>query len=152
MQDLTNSSDWERVVIVHSRNGTNWAPTRALLSAHSGYNNLAWDEIENTLTTEQIKAGKAKDPQHVKNKDHPKVYVAWSKHPNFATMDTDWNDPASQSLDNAFRIDDWWHFVDAKNYIRADNSTVAGKAIGKADWGSASSDPVSVQDEVCGSK
>lgn len=106
------------MVIIHSRNGdTKWAPSRALLSAHSGYGNLAWGDIQNTLTTEEINAGKAKEPNGVKNNDHPKVYVAWSKHPNYDTRKTGWNDPASQSLDNAFRSDDWWHFVDSENYV-----------------------------------
>lgn len=116
--DLTRGSDWERVVIIHARDSDNkWTPSRALLSAHSGYSNLAWGDIQNTLTTDEINAGKAKDPNGVKNNDHPKVYVAWSKHPNYDTRNTGWNDPASQSLDNAFRSDDWWHFVDSENYV-----------------------------------
>lgn len=142
--------DWERVVIIHSRDSDKkWAPSRALLSAHSGYSNLAWGDIQNTLTTKEINAGKAKDPNGVKNNDHPKVYVAWSKHPNYDTRNTGWNDPASQSLDKAFRSDDWWHFVDSENYIRSDDSTDAGKALGDADWGSAASNPPSVDKDVC---
>lgn len=94
-----------------------WAPSRALLSAHSGYNNLAWGDIQNTLTTDEVNAGKAKDPNGVKNNDHPKVYVSWSKHANFDTRNTGWNDPASQSLDNAFRSQDWWYFVEPQYYV-----------------------------------
>ncbi|GAT23834.1 UPF0047 domain protein [Aspergillus luchuensis] len=111
--------DWERVVIIHSRNANNtWQPSRALLSAHSGYHNLAWGSIHSTLTTEQINAGDARTPDGVKNNDHPKVYVSWSKHAHFDTVLTTWVDPLSQSLDNAFRSDDWWHFVDQKYYVR----------------------------------
>lgn len=95
-----------------------WAPSRALLSAHSGYNNLAWGDIQNTLTTDQINAGDAKDPNGVQNEDHPKVYVAWSKHPNFDTRNTGFTDPASQSLDDAYRSDDWWYYVDPQYYVR----------------------------------
>ncbi|KAJ5507103.1 hypothetical protein N7527_009246 [Penicillium freii] len=143
-------SDWERVVIIHSRDDRNmWAPSRALLSAHSGYHNLAWDDIQNTLTTDEVSAGSAKTPNGVKNHDHPKVYVSWSKHAHFDTRNTGWNDPASQALDNAFRSDDWWYFVEPQYYIRSDDSTEAGKVIGAADWGSATSDPVSVQSGVC---
>ncbi|KXG51453.1 Necrosis inducing protein [Penicillium griseofulvum] len=142
--------DWERVIIIHSRDGSNmWAPSRALLSAHSGYHKLAWGDIQNTLTTEEVNAGNANEPNGVRNNDHPKVYVAWSKHAHFDTRNTGWNDPASQSLDNAFRSNDWWHFVEPQHYIRADDGTEAGKVIGAADWGSASSDPVSVHSGMC---
>ncbi|KAJ5602357.1 hypothetical protein N7537_005313 [Penicillium hordei] len=148
--DTGHDYDWERVVIIHSRDDSNtWAPSRALLSAHSGYHNLAWGDIQNTLTTDEVNAGSAKTPNGVKNNDHPKVYVSWSKHAHFDTRNTGWNDPASQSLDNAFRSDDWWYFVEPQYYIRADDSTEAGKVIGAADWGSATSDPVSVQSGVC---
>ncbi|KAJ5992100.1 hypothetical protein N7451_007824 [Penicillium sp. IBT 35674x] len=142
--------DWERVVIIHSRDDYDmWAPSRALLSAHSGYHNLAWGDIQNTLTTDQINAGDAKDPNGVQGEDHPKVYVAWSKHPNFDTRNTGFTDPISQSLDDAYRSDDWWHYVDPQNYIRSDNSTVAGQALGSADWGSATSNPPLVQAGIC---
>lgn len=94
-----------------------WAPSRALLSAHSGYHNLAWGDIQNTLTTDEVNAGSAKDPNGVRNNDHPKVYVSWSKHAHFDTRNTGWNDPASQSLDNAFRSDDWWYFVEPQYYV-----------------------------------
>ncbi|EPS34974.1 hypothetical protein PDE_09939 [Penicillium oxalicum 114-2] len=142
--------DWERVIVIHSRDGNNmWAPSRALLSAHSGYHNLAWDDIQNTLTTEEINAGDAKTPNGVQNNDHPKVYVSWSKHANFDTRNTGWNDPISQSLDDAFRSQDWWYFVDPQYYIRADPSTDAGKALAAANWGSASSNPPSVHASIC---
>ncbi|KAJ5134914.1 hypothetical protein N7526_006279 [Penicillium atrosanguineum] len=128
--------DWERVIVIHSRDDSNmWAPSRALLSAHSGYNDLAWGDIQNTLTTDEVNAGDAKTPNGVQNED-------------------------------AFRSDDWWHFVETQNYvcdahvpglgsrltiwqIRSDNSTDAGRALGAADWGSATSNPPLVQSTVC---
>ncbi|KAL1974924.1 hypothetical protein VTN31DRAFT_5128 [Thermomyces dupontii] len=142
--------DWERVIIVHSKDSNNnWTPTRALLSAHSYYHNLAWGDIQNTLTTEEINAGKAIDPNGVKNNDHPKVYVAWSKHAHFDTRNTFWKDPISQSLGHAFRSQDWWHFVDPSNYIRSDLSTTAGQALAAADWGDATANPPRVHDIMC---
>lgn len=46
------------------------------------------------------------------------MYVSWSKHANFDTRNTGWNDPISQSTDDAFRSEDWWHFVDPGYYVR----------------------------------
>ncbi|RAH73005.1 uncharacterized protein BO66DRAFT_418480 [Aspergillus aculeatinus CBS 121060] len=144
--DTGHDYDWERVIIVHSRDATElWAPSRALLSAHSGYHNLAWSQIHSTLTSEEIAAGDARAPDGVRGNDHPKVYVSWSKHAHFDTRDTIWVDPISQSTDNAFRSDDWWYYVEQQYYIRSDNSTEAGKALGGTDWGSATSNPPSVQ-------
>ncbi|KAB8075779.1 hypothetical protein BDV29DRAFT_171251 [Aspergillus leporis] len=116
--DTGHEYDWERVVVIHSRDDKNmWSPSRALLSSHSGYHNLAWGDIQNTLTTEEIQAGAANEPNGVRNNDHPKVYVSWSKHAHFDTRNTGWNDPLSQSRDNAFRSNDWWHFVEKANYV-----------------------------------
>ncbi|PYI01138.1 hypothetical protein BO78DRAFT_328408 [Aspergillus sclerotiicarbonarius CBS 121057] len=148
--DTGHDYDWERVIIIHTRSAnTTWTPSRALLSAHSGYRNLPWGSIHSTLTTAQIAAGNARLPDGVHNNDHPKVYVSWSKHAHFDTRDTVWIDPLSQSLDNAFRGDDWWYFVDSRDYIRSDNLTEAGKALGGVDWGSATSNPPFVQESVC---
>ncbi|PYI17486.1 UPF0047 domain protein [Aspergillus violaceofuscus CBS 115571] len=114
--DTGHDYDWERVIIVHSRDANElWAPSRALLSAHSGYHNLAWSQIHSTLTSEEIAAGDARAPEGVRGNDHPKV----------------------QSTDNAFRSADWWYYVEQQYYIRSDNSTEAGKALGSTDWGSA---------------
>ncbi|KAB8264581.1 hypothetical protein BDV32DRAFT_117245 [Aspergillus pseudonomiae] len=148
--DTGHDYDWERVIIIHSRGDNNmWGPSRALLSSHSGYHNLAWGDIQNTLTTEEIQAGKANNPNGVRNNDHPKVYISWSKHAHFDTRNTGWVDPISQSTDNAFRSNDWWHYVGKKNYISSDNSTDAGKALGSVDWGSATSNPPYVQETIC---
>ncbi|PYH48507.1 uncharacterized protein BP01DRAFT_333980 [Aspergillus saccharolyticus JOP 1030-1] len=148
--DTGHDYDWERVIIVHSRDAASklWTPARALLSAHSGYHNLVWSAIHSTLTSEEIQAGDARTPDGVRNNDHPKVYVSWSKHAHFDTKDRIWIDPISQSTDNAFRSDDWWYYVEQQYYIQADNSTEAGKALGSTDWGSATSNPPSVQASV----
>lgn len=43
--------DWERVIIVHTKGGDGqWRPTRALYSAHAGYNKYDWGSIQNTLS------------------------------------------------------------------------------------------------------
>lgn len=94
-----------------------WAPSRALYSAHSGYNSYAWGDIQNTLSGDEVNADDLREPNGVQNGDHPKAYIGWSKHPFFDDRNTGWNDPASQSLDNAFRSDDWWYFVDSQYYV-----------------------------------
>ncbi|RAH85479.1 UPF0047 domain protein [Aspergillus japonicus CBS 114.51] len=117
--DTGHDYDWERVIIVHSRDANElWAPSRALLSAHSGYHNLAWSQIHSTLTSEEIAAGDARAPEGVRGNDHPKVYVSWSKHAHFDTRDTIWVDPISQSTDNAFRSADWWYYVEQQYYLQ----------------------------------
>jgi hypothetical protein len=124
------SSDWERVIIVHTQNlsNDNWAPSRALFSSHSSYHYYNWNDIQNTLSyaplppspsilfdqtfrTADAEAGAGPTPNGLKGLDHPKAYVAWSKHPMFDDRNTGWNDPVSQSTDNAYRSQDWWRFV-----------------------------------------
>jgi len=143
--------DWERVIIIHTRdtNANTWQPTTALYSAHSGYNKYAWGSIQNTLSTQDAEAGAGPTPNGLTGLDHPKAYVAWSKHPMYHDRNTGWNDPISQSTANAFRGQDWWRFVAKQNYIRSDRSTAAGAALGSVNWGSASSNPPSVQDSIC---
>jgi hypothetical protein len=78
-----------------------------------------------------------------------KVYVGWSKHPNFDDRNTGFNDVISQSLDRAFRSQDWWYYVDPMYYVKSDGDTDAGKALRAANWGSAGSNPPSVHDGMC---
>jgi len=59
-------------------------------------------------------------------------------------------DAIAQSTDNAYRSQDWWRFVSKANYIRADLTTAPGRALQAADWGSATSYPVTVQERICG--
>jgi hypothetical protein len=106
------------VIVIHTENGDGtWSPSRALLSQHSGYENKAWGDIQNSLTTPQVEAGDAINPNGVQDQDHPKVYVSWSKHANFDTRNTGWDDPVSQSDGNAFRSEDWWYFVAQEYYV-----------------------------------
>ncbi|KAI9354852.1 hypothetical protein DFJ73DRAFT_623891 [Zopfochytrium polystomum] len=147
--------DWERIVVVHARSSdpnaaaAPWLPARALYSAHSGYHRYEWASIQNTLSTDQAEAGLAKTPNGVQNLDHPKAYVAWSKHAHFDDRNTGWNDVISQSTDNAFRSQDWWYFVPRQYYVKADRSTLAGQMLGSVDWGSADSNPPKVHDGLC---
>ncbi|OBT60811.1 hypothetical protein VE03_09809 [Pseudogymnoascus sp. 23342-1-I1] len=148
--DTGHEHDWERVIVIHTRDASaTWKPTRALYSAHSGYNSYAWNDIQNSLTTADAEAGKGPDPNGLKGLDHPKAYVSWSKHAHFDTRNTGWNDAISQSTDNAFRGQDWWKFVEKRDFIQSDMETVAGKALDAANWGSATSDPVIVEEQVC---
>lgn len=135
--------------MVLTKANNNWTPTQLYISQHSGYEKLDWANIQNTLSHEDAVAGKAKDPNGLTNLDHAKIYVSWSKHAGFDTRNTGWNDPVSQSTGNAFRSQDWWHFPLQGNYIRTHPDDAAGKATGSADWGDATSNPLSVYNNLC---
>ena len=79
------------------------------MSAHSGYNKHNWGDIQNTFNTADASLPIGGDNGR-KNLDHPKVYVGWSKHPQFHDRNTGWNDHISQSTGNAFRSQDWWYY------------------------------------------
>lgn len=107
------------MVVIHSRGDDNtWAPSRALYSSHSGYHNYAWKDIHSTLATDEVQNAETKPPEGGKDKDHPMVYVAWSKHAQFDTTNKIWLGPIAQSTDNAYRSGDWWRYVDRKHYVR----------------------------------
>lgn len=142
-------SDWERAVVVLRKSNDLWTPAQLLLSQHSGYLRLNWNNIQNTLSHADAEAGKAKDPNGLTNLDHPKVYVAWSKHANYDTRNTGFNDPVSQSTGNAFRSQDWWHFPLQANYVSTRDTDAAGQATGAAAWGDATSNPLSVYQGLC---
>ncbi|KAL0765290.1 hypothetical protein CaCOL14_012039 [Colletotrichum acutatum] len=72
--------DWERVIVIWARNSAgNWQPSQLLLSQHSGYDRKNWGDIQNTFDTVDATLPRGGDNGR-KNLDHPKVYVAWSKH------------------------------------------------------------------------
>jgi hypothetical protein len=146
-------SDWERVIVSVKRDGSgNWTPNMIRLSQHSGYLNLAWGDIQNTLTNAQASPTGAdlRQNQAQKNLDHAKVYVAWDKHPNFDTRNTGFNDIASQSLPDAFRSQDWWFYVPQALYIWSAPGSTAGTALSAANWGDATSNPPFVhQNDLC---
>ncbi|RFU81836.1 necrosis inducing [Trichoderma arundinaceum] len=146
---LGHPYDWERVIVEWAKGSDgNWTQSRLLLSQHSGYDNRAWSSIQNTLNTadgsQQIGGSNGRQ-----NLDHPKVYVAWSKHANYNDRNTGWNDPLSQLDNNAFRSQDWWYFPVASDYLRADGSTALGQLLGSLNWGDASSNPPSVHNGLC---
>lgn len=72
--------DWERVIVIWKKaDDGQWRPSELMLSQHSGYQTLEWDQIQNTLsadTADQPLGG----PNGKQNLDHAKVYVEWSKH------------------------------------------------------------------------
>ena len=138
-------------MVIHSKNPSTstWTPSQLFTSAHSGYKKYFWGSVQNTLSDADATSGKGPVPNGQLNLDHPKVYVAWSKHAMYDDRNTGYNDVISQSTDNAFRSQDWWYFVPMNYYVRADRSTAAGAAVGSADWGDATSNPPSVNDGLC---
>jgi hypothetical protein len=141
--------DWERAIVIWAKGGDGkWAPSQLLMSQHSGYGRKAWKDIQNTFNTEDAKKDRGGDNGR-QNLDHPKIYVAWSKHANYDNRNTGWNDVLSQLTNNAFRSQDWWYFPDASDYIQADRSTSIGKTIAGFNWGDASSNPAAVHDGLC---
>ncbi|KAL6701291.1 hypothetical protein J3F84DRAFT_354355 [Trichoderma pleuroticola] len=146
---LGHPYDWERVIVEWAKGSdSNWTPSRLLLSQHSGYDNRAWGDIQNTFNTADGTLQRGGDNGR-QNLDHPKVYVAWSKHANYNDRNTGWNDPLSQLDNNAFRSQDWWYFPVASDYLRADGSTALGQQLGSLNWGDASSNPLSVHNSLC---
>ncbi|RYP70586.1 hypothetical protein DL771_005405 [Monosporascus sp. 5C6A] len=95
-------SDWERVIVIWTKSSTTWTPSHLLLSQHSGYDRKSWSSVQNTFNTADISLPRGGDNGR-KNLDHPKVYVAWSKHANYNDRNTGWNDVLSQLTNNAFR-------------------------------------------------
>lgn len=85
---LTPSSDWERVIVEWAKGSdSNWTPSKLLLSQHSGYDTLNWTDIQNTFNTADGTLQRGGDNGRT-NLDHPKVYIAWSKHANYDDRNT----------------------------------------------------------------
>ena len=157
-------SDWERVIVIwtqpsrtsanttHNNPRAAWSPTQLLLSQHFGYQTLNWSDIPHTFSTPDACLPRG-GPDDVKGENHPKVYVSWSKHANYATTSTHWRDLLSQFTDNAFRSDDWWYFPATKSeYLQADGATALGRTLAGFRWGLAESHPAKVHDEMCGAE
>ncbi|RYP14961.1 hypothetical protein DL765_006029 [Monosporascus sp. GIB2] len=140
--------DWERVIVIWTKSSTTWMPSHLLLSQHSGYDRKSWSSVQNTFNTADISLPRGGDNGR-KNLDHPKVYVAWSKHANYNDRNTGWNDVLSQLTNNAFRSQDWWYFPSAGDYLRADGGTALGQLLGSLGWGDANSNPPSVDAGLC---
>lgn len=107
---------------------TTWQPAQIMLSQHSGYQTIAWSSIQNTLNSgdETQNIG---GPNGRQNLDHAKVYVAWSKHANYNTRNTGWNDVLSQLTDNAFRSQDWWYLPKASKFTSSPCRSVPAREI-----------------------
>lgn len=86
-----------------------WETSQLMLSQHMGYQTLDWEDIQNTLDTEDAPLERGGDDGRT-NLDHAKVYVAWSKHAHYNTRNTDFRSPWTQLFSIAFRSDDWWYF------------------------------------------
>ncbi|KAF2841540.1 hypothetical protein M501DRAFT_990044 [Patellaria atrata CBS 101060] len=141
--------DWERVIVVWRKESDGqWRQNQLFMGQHSGYDKRNWGDIQNTFETFETTSPLGGSGGR-RNLDHPKVYVAWSKHAIFHTRNTGWNDIISQSTGNAFRSQDWWYYVPGSSYIRADSSTAEGQAINMFAWGSADSTPPRVHDGLC---
>ncbi|RFU75802.1 hypothetical protein TARUN_6444 [Trichoderma arundinaceum] len=141
--------DWERVIVEWAKGlDGNWVQNKLLLSQHSGYDYKNWGDIQNTFNTADGNLQRGGDNGR-QNLDHPKVYVAWSKHANYHDRNTGWNDPLSQLDNNAFRSQDWWYFPIASDYLRSDGSTALGQQLGSLNWGDATSNPLAVHNGLC---
>ncbi|KAL7934963.1 hypothetical protein V8C35DRAFT_326751 [Trichoderma chlorosporum] len=138
---------WERVIIrwIKFADGT-WRPDEILLSSHSSYKRIWWKDIQNTFAHSEFSAAQGGSNGR-KNLDHPKVYVAWSKHAHFDSRNTGWIDAASQLDDRAFRSDDWWHAPN--NFIVVEDKNTVGLWLDYFNWGKATSDPASVYKGLC---
>ncbi|KAK3329278.1 hypothetical protein B0H66DRAFT_17938 [Apodospora peruviana] len=147
---LGHRYDWERVIVIWGlqQADNTWVPSHLLLSQHSGYQSLNWGDIQNTFNTADAALPRGGD-NGLKNRDHAKVYVAWSKHAHYNDRNTGWNDPVSQLTNNAFRSQDWWYFPARSDYLRADRSTAIGNTIASYNWGDATSYPALVHDSLC---
>lgn len=86
-----------------------WVPSKLLLSQHQGYETIDWADIANTFRSSDAKRLRG-GSDGLQGRDHPKVYVAWSKHAHFQTPLTRWVDPFSQLMKWAYRGEDWWYF------------------------------------------
>ncbi|CAD6592099.1 MAG: hypothetical protein ASARMPRED_006025 [Alectoria sarmentosa] len=150
---LGQNSDWERLVIWYDKDPSSgmWSAEKLSMSQHGGYQTKKWNDIETTLSYAQASAANPKNRWFLSGQDHPKIFIAWDKHPHFDnkyTADLGW---IAQSVNTAFRSDDWWHFVEPRYFIKADALTSAGQAMekDKKNWGEADSFPPKVDAGVC---
>lgn len=138
--------DWERVIVVWRRENNEWTRKSLLLSYHSGYEEIAWDKVQNTFNYDDT------TKQGAKNLDGAKIYVGASKHANFDSRNTGWNDPGSQGCKREFRSRDWYYMADSEHMVAAGAGTEAGNAIESQNWGSADGFPSATQRDVCNKK
>ncbi|KAF8463426.1 hypothetical protein BDZ91DRAFT_731575 [Kalaharituber pfeilii] len=136
--------DWERIIVLWRRDSDGmWRRKELFRSYHSGYMLEDWANVQNTFDYSNI------SEQGGKDKDGAKIYVAWGKHAMFSTRNSGWNDPFSQGCERAFRSADWWYLPARDDLLYAGRSSNLGKRINAANWGSATSNPVVVEQRVC---
>ncbi|CCX33375.1 hypothetical protein FPQ18DRAFT_287940 [Pyronema domesticum] len=140
--------DWERIVVSWKRNPQTgeWRRDQLLKSMHSGYQAKAWNSVQSTFTYNNTNENNGKD------KDGPKIYVGWAKHPNYDTKETGWRDSISQGCQREYRSDQWWYLPTEDDMIWAAKESPEGKRMATFDWGSATGGPWVVEDDICSKK
>ncbi|RPB29314.1 hypothetical protein L211DRAFT_775715 [Terfezia boudieri ATCC MYA-4762] len=140
--------DWERIIVIWRRDSDNmWRRKELLKSFHAGYMHDDWATIQNTINYNNP------DEQAGKDKDGAKIYVGWGKHAMFSTRNTGWNDPFSQGCSREFRSRDWRYLPTGRgDLVFAGGNSDLGRKIQNVNWGSAASNPVVVEQGVCGAQ
>ncbi|KAH7377463.1 hypothetical protein BKA64DRAFT_714730 [Cadophora sp. MPI-SDFR-AT-0126] len=129
--------DWENVVVVwrqYSSSGTLlWCKNELVMSQHSIHQAVRpWNQIKQTVDIGNWFESNAKD------KDIPKIYSGICKHANYQEAKEDQaKDPSGIPV-----IED--------NLIRSGYDTEYGQWFINNDWGSASSKPTNVWNDMCG--
>jgi hypothetical protein len=137
--------DWERLIVIWKRDGTTsqWKRASLLKSMHSGYQQIAWNGIHSTFNLDNPQEMGAKD------KDYPKIYPGWAKHPNFDTIDTSWRDSFSQGCQREYRKGDWWYFPRESDMVWSAVNSPEGKRMAVFDWGDATGSPWAAGRTAC---
>lgn len=86
--------DFEGVVVVWRRDGTDWTRSSLLLSQHADYQERAWPEAESWYL-DWSSAGLGRN--------HPRIFVGWGSHAMFNDQEVSCKDIASQGNGNEYR-------------------------------------------------
>jgi len=137
--------DWERLIVIWKRDGatSQWKRASLLKSMHSGYQKIAWNGIHSTFNLNNPNENGAKD------KDYPKIYPGWAKHPNFDTIETGWRDSFSQGCQREYRKSDWWYFPGENDMVWSAVDSPEGKRMAVFDWGDATGSPWAADQKAC---
>ncbi|KAG6073366.1 hypothetical protein E4U16_004732 [Claviceps sp. LM84 group G4] len=143
--------DWERVVVVWNKTGSDWTPSQLFLSQHKGYQRVDWSQIESTFQADDAKKPRGGcDGQ--KNLDHPKIWIdVFSQLTGqciFYSSDYLSHTHVLRETERETFGADVSGFG-KEDYILADSSTEVGKLIASFDWGDADSTPPRVADGLC---
>ncbi|KAI5782682.1 hypothetical protein EDC01DRAFT_664510, partial [Geopyxis carbonaria] len=137
--------DWERIIVVWTRDANTgvWTRSRLLMSMHSGYTEKSWGSVQSTFDGDNTAENNAKD------RDAPKIYAGWGKHPNFDNKETGWRDSISQGCQREYRTDNWAYWPGAEEMVWAANGSEEGERMKAFNWGSATGGPWVVEESVC---